>query len=139
LLLLLLLLLLLFFIQQRLPLCKESKEKKGNLNMPRKTRGQVLSGRKRKPHPQEQGTFGGGKGECQGIKFASWNICRGLHSKEQELRQILDKAQTDVVFSTGEIYFVNYSSQQLNLLNFKMYVHEWQKKEGMFSSQRWHI
>lgn len=63
------------------------------------------------------------------IKFASWNICRGLHSKEQEICQILDEAQIDVVI-LQEIDLINYSSQQLKFPNFQTYVYEGEKRRA---------
>jgi endonuclease/exonuclease/phosphatase family metal-dependent hydrolase len=57
---------------------------------------------------------------------------------EQELRQILDKAQTDVVF-VQEIDLINYCSQQLNLSNFKTYVHNGKKRAHVFLSEMAHL
>ena len=62
-----------------------------------------------------------------GIKFGSWNICRGTHSKESEIRSMVDAHAVDVLF-LQEIDLLDYSDGSFKLPGYSTYVHGGKKK-----------
>lgn len=63
------------------------------------------------------------------IKIASWNICRGIHKKEAEIKDIVVGQQINVLM-LQEIDVENYSEELLSIPNFTAFVHPGQKKRA---------
>lgn len=69
----------------------------------------------------------GGQAKTEGIRFISWNICRGLHAKESEIRHLIQKLKIDVVF-LQEIDILDFCVKHLNLPGFQTFIHSGDKK-----------
>ena len=77
--------------------------------MPRKTGERwVVWGTPRKPLAEKMGSAGTKEqslikkkmkeSEHEGVRMASWNLCRGLFAKEQEITSVLSDHKLDILF-----------------------------------------
>ena len=68
--------------------------------------------------------------ETKGLRMASWNICRGLHAKEQEITAILVQNKLDILH-LQETDIEGWSSSTFCIPGFITFTHEGEKKRAV--------